>query len=223
MPSFLAAVTAALLASFCPLQAQTHPGKTPVRLDLHLAAGLARSWAYPDRLFSHTVLIDLDARVLADRSQVIRRIPRRYRGMVGDELYVGHLLVPSSLAFSTAPSGDAWDFYVDWAPLSLRLFERPVRQTNRAPVSLKTGLQALLAYHYLHTDGNGFHSPRPGLGLRADFKVELCPWLALKTTAFQKVFWPDYREIDGRKRNVMPHLAGVVAGIVVQIPMKVQL
>jgi hypothetical protein len=208
-----------LFACIVPLYAQS--AKTPVRLDLHVTAGLARSLTYPDQLFDRTILIDIDARVLADRSQVVRRVPRRYRGLVGDEVYIGHLLVPSSVAFSS--SRQAWDFYIDWSPIGLRLFDFPAHKTNHAPISLKTSVQALLAYHYLQQEDAGYHSPRPGLGLRADFKVELCPRLAFKTAAFQKVFWPDYREINGQKQNVMPHLTGIFAGIIVQFPMKVKL
>jgi hypothetical protein len=190
----------------------------PVRLDIHLTGGLAKPWAFPGELFDYAYVFDFDAKALVDKQKVKNRIPGQYRNLVGDELYVGYLFIPRMFALAVNPNGSGWAFYVDWSPIGLTLYKTPSQRTYSAPRSCQVSLNALLAYQLLEHDGNYFHSPRPGLGLRADFRMMVVPSISLKFSAMQNVYWPDYRTVDGKKRDLLPHYSAVCAGIILHIP-----
>ena len=108
----------------------------PVRVDVHLMGGVAKPWFFCDDLFPVEYIFDFDGKVLVDKKRVKHRIPRKYRKMVGDEIYVGHMLIPNTFIFAGNRAESAVSFYVDWNPIGLNLFKRPRQKTHSSPVSL---------------------------------------------------------------------------------------
>jgi hypothetical protein len=194
----------------------------PIRLDIHLAGGLGKSWAFQDDIKSRLIVIDIDGKALLKKSDVKHKIPKKYDRMVGEEIYIGHLFVPNCFAFAVNSDSASWDFYVDWSPIGIKLFKRPKRATNAAPVNFQMGLNVLLAYHLLKYGDEYYHTPDAGLSARAEFRARIARPLSFKAAIFQNGFLPVWnKDVDGDrdKENIMPHLGGVVAGFVYHIYM----
>jgi hypothetical protein len=198
-------------------------GTVPYRLDLHATGGIAYPYGHPGEVLGPYAVVDIDARALLKKSDVKKYVPKKYRGMLGEEIYMGHLLVPNTFAFARNPDRDAWAFFVDWAPIGLSLVKRPPKRTNAARASFKLPLTLLLGYHVLGLDDIALHSPRPGLELRAEWRTMVTRALSLKVAAFQKGYIPDLRELEGEKRNIMPQLSTAVGGIVLHFYLKRQM
>ena len=95
--------------------------EVPIRLDLHLAGGAAYPWAYISEISPVSVLIDFDVKALIKKSDIRHKIPKKYKRFLGDEIYVGHMLIPNTFAFSINQERHEWDAYIDWAPFGITL------------------------------------------------------------------------------------------------------
>ena len=127
--------------------------EVPVRLDIHLAGGVAYPWAGLRDFFPITALLDIDGKALIKKSDVQSRVSKKYRRFLGDEIYVGHILIPNTLAFSYSGTDDAWDGYIDWNLIGLTLLKYPKKKHYSAPVSFRLNISLLAAYHVLSNKG----------------------------------------------------------------------
>lgn len=190
------------------------PGEVPVRLDLYIAGGAAYPWTYISEIFTASVIIDFDIKALIKKSDIKHRIPRKYKRFLGDEIYVGHMLIPNTFAFSINQENHEWDAYIDWAPLGITLFRVPKERTYSAPVSFRLSASLLGAYHILKHNSVYLHSVRPGLQAKGDFCLRLAKHASLKVVIFQKGYIPDKRPIGNKEENIMPNYTGACAGLV---------
>ena len=95
-------------------KSNAHKSEIPIRLDIHLTGGSGLPLSYGNSahtdLFDQTIIIDIDGKALLRKSDIKHKIPKKYRGFVGEEIYVGHMLVPNTLAFSTKEDANNFDF-----------------------------------------------------------------------------------------------------------------
>lgn len=190
------------------------PGEVPMRLDLHIGGGAAYPWGYISEIFTVSALIDFDVKALIKKSDIKHRIPRKFKRFLGDEIYVGHMLIPNTFAFSINQESHEWDAYIDWAPLGITLFRAPKKRTYSAPVSFRFSASILGAYHVLKHNSVYLHSLRPGLQAKGDFCLRLAKHVSLKVVILQKGYIPDKRPIDNKDENIMPNYTGTCAGFV---------
>lgn len=191
--------------------------EVPVRLDIHLAGGVAYPWADLRDFFPITALLDIDGKALIKKSDVQSRVSKKYRRFLGDEIYVGHILIPNTLAFSYSGTDDAWDAYIDWNLIGLTLLKYPKKKHYSAPVSFRLNISLLAAYHVLSNKGVYLHSPRPGLQARGSLQIQLVKSLSMKFFLFQNGYIPDKRYINGKEMNIMPHYSGLGIGVITHI------
>jgi len=194
-------------------------GEVPMRLDLHLAGGAAYPWTYISEIFPFSVLIDFDVKALIRKSDIKHKIPRKYSKFVGDEIYVGHMLIPNTVAFSINQERHEWDAYIDWAPLGITLIRVPKSKPYSAPASFRFGASILGAYHILkrNTEDDDpvfLHSVRPGIQARGDLFLRLAKPVSLKFFIVQKGYIPDKRPIGGNEENIMPNYSSAGIGVV---------
>ena len=193
--------------------------EVPIRLDLHLAGGAAYPWTYISEIFTFSVLIDFDVKALIKKSDIKHKIPKKYKKFVGDEMYVGHMLIPNTFAFSVNQERHEWDAYIDWAPIGITLLRVPKKKVYSAPVSFRFGASILGAYHILKRNSNEdnpvyLHSIRPGLQARGDLCLRLVKPVSLKFFIVQKGYIPDKRPIEGKEENIMPNYSGAGIGLI---------
>ena len=194
-------------------------GEVPIRLDLHLAGGAAYPWTYISEIFPVSVLIDFDVKALIKKSDIRHKIPKKYKKFVGDEMYVGHMLIPNTFAFSVNQERHEWDAYIDWALLGISLFRIPKKKVYSAPVSFRFGASILGAYHILKRNSNEdnpvyLHSIRPGVQARGDLCLRMTKSVSLKFFIVQKGYIPDKRPIGDKDENIMPNYSGAGVGII---------
>ncbi len=193
--------------------------EVPIRLDLHLAGGAAYPWTYISEIFPFSVLIDFDVKALIKKSDIKHKIPGKYKKFVGDEIYIGHMLIPNTFAFSINQERHEWDAYIDWAPLGITLFRIPKSKVYSAPASFRFTASILGAYHILKRNSEGdnpvyLHSIRPGLQAKGDLCLRLAKPVSLKFFIVQKGYIPDKRPIGGKEENIMPNYSGAGVGII---------
>ncbi|MFP4520694.1 MAG: hypothetical protein ACLFQK_00975 [Fibrobacterota bacterium] len=194
-------------------------GEIPVRLDIHLAGGMAINSLFGENLlfktFSKSTVIDIDGKALLRKSDVKHRIPKKYRGFAGDEIYIGHMLVPNTFVFSSNEEHGASEFYIDWNIIGLKLFNAPKKMTRSSKAFFSSGFGLIAGYHMFKFRDKYYHSPRPGLEARGELHFRPLPFMSFKAFAFQKAYIPDNRDIGGKRENIMPNYSGIGAGIVI--------
>lgn len=201
---------------FC-LPVITFSKEVPVRLDIHLAGGVAYPWADLRDFFPLTAILDIDGKALLKKSAVQKKVARKYRRFLGDEIYIGHLLIPNTLAFSYSGKHEAWDAYIDWNLIGLNLLKYPGKHHYSAPFSFRFTVSLMAAYHVLSINSIYLHSPRIGLQGRINTQLRIVKNLSLKFFIFQNGYIPDTRTVSGRKRNIMPHYSAAGAGVIIHL------
>lgn len=217
-----------VVLGICAEHRTCNASEVPIRLDLHCAGGAAYPWTYISELFPVSVLIDFDVKALIRKSDVNNRIPKKFRKFVGDEIYIGHMLIPNTFAFSVNQKRSEWDAYIDWAPLGLSLLKIPRSKTYSAPARFIFGASLLGAYHILKRNNENddpvyLHSIRPGIQARGDLCFMLVKQVSLKFFIVQKGYIPDKRPIAGNEENIMPNYSGAGIGVILHFYTKKKL
>jgi hypothetical protein len=186
--------------------------EVPYRLDIQVLGGVAKTWndLWPKDQLSYVAI--LQGKGLVEGKKVRKKVAKKYRKLVGDEVYTGHLLLPRM--FMGRYQKDFRHFYVDWQPLSLGLLSIPNKMTLHAPANLRLSASLVLAYQYLGIVERDWHSVRPGLSLELEFRQKLNDSFSLVFLGFQKGFLPDERMRYGTKENIFHHPSGVSVGLI---------
>jgi len=205
------------IISFLILPVITLSKEIPIRLDIHIAGGVAYPWAGLRDLFPITAFLDIDGKALIKKSDVQKKVPTKYRRFLGDEIYIGHMLIPNTLAFSYSGTHEAWDAYIYWNLFGLTLLKYPGKKHYSAPFSFRFNISLLAAYHVLSINSIYLHSPRIGLQARGNIQFQVVKNLSFKLFLFQNGYIPDKRVVNGKDMNIMPHYSGAGAGVVIHL------
>lgn len=154
------------------------------RIDLHLEAGGGILGLPVEDSLKNMYLFRIYPKALANQ-KALRRIPRKYRKLIGPEAYVGYLLWPSNFVYGTGNGNTL--FITDWQPISLGLLSFPQKYPMKNMKFFKLTLPVSMAYKYFYDGLKGEHSVHIGLGFKGAAAFRILKRFSIKGTV-QK-FW----------------------------------